>query len=106
MPATPKRKNVWTLLAPSSSFEAHFKSHPEHTKYIIEFQSDVTVDPFHHPTPKKIRLIQREVDSYPNGCYRWRKSSLRIVYLPEKEDHTIYPLDASTASSAKYKKRR
>jgi hypothetical protein len=100
------RIKKWRLLQPSSSFEKHFKSHPHHTRYIPEFESDVTTNPFYHQKRRKITKIEREIARYPRNSYRWNKSDLRIVYYPHKTDRTIFPLDASTASGARYKKRR
>jgi len=100
-----ERYRNWELLEPSSSFEKHFVTHPHHTKYIEEFETDVTTDPFRHRVRKRIASIQPEKRRYPEGSYRWRKSNLRIVYFPDKDDHTIYPLDAATASDIGYKKR-
>jgi len=105
MPEDTTRKNIWILGQPSSYFEKYFRSHLQHTKYIYEFETDVTKDPFYHHKPRKITAIEREIDRYPTGCYRWSKSDLRIIYFPQKSDHTIYPLDAATAGSARYKKR-
>ena len=105
MPEETTRKNIWIIRPPASHFVKHFKSHPQHTEYIPEFETDITKDPYHHLKPGKITKIEREIDRYPIGTYRWKKSDLRIIYFPQKEDHTIYPLDAATASSVRYKKR-
>jgi hypothetical protein len=100
-----RRENVWKMGPPASYFEKHFETHPEHTRYLPEFKSDVTANPFHHPKPGKISRIEREVTRYPEDCYRWSKSDLRVVYHPSKIDLTIYPLDADTAGNVRYKKR-
>jgi mRNA-degrading endonuclease RelE of RelBE toxin-antitoxin system len=100
-----ERYRQWALLPPSSSFEKHFKTHPHHTEYIKEFETDVTTDPFRHSVRKRIAPIPLEIKRYPKGSHRWRKSNLRIVYYPDKDDHTIYPLDAGTAGNIGYKKR-
>jgi len=104
MPNNYKRYKKWTLLPPSSSFEKHFKIYHHHTKYIIEFETDVTRDPFYHPSGR-ISIIQSQKGRYLRGSYRWKKSDLRICYYPNKDDHTIYPFEASTASNVGYKKR-
>ncbi|MCK4905428.1 hypothetical protein KAS42_04215 [bacterium] len=106
MPTKQKRENIWGVTSPSSSFLKYFESHPEDTKYILEFETDVSRNPFSHPTPKKIRRIKKEKGRYPKGTHRWKKKALRIVYFPEKETHTVYPLDAANAGNAGYKKRR
>jgi hypothetical protein len=105
MPTESERFKKWTLLQPSSSFRKHFETHPDHTKYIPQFEQDVTTNPFRHPVRKRITPIFSEKKRYPEGSHRWRKSGLRIVYLPEKADNTIYPLDADTESNIGYKKR-
>lgn len=105
MPGTKQRYKRWIVGPPASSFEKHFYTHRHHTKYISEFETDVTTNPFRHQTRGKIVPIQQERSRYPKGSYRWRKSDLRVVYFPKKDDHTVYPLDAGTAGSIPYKKR-
>jgi len=105
MSASPKRENIWKLLPPSSSFEKYFRVHPEDTKYIPEFQTDVTRNPFRHPVRKRITRIEKERGRYPEGAHRWRRSDLRIVYLPKKENHTVYPMEAAKATNVGYKRR-
>lgn len=85
-------------------FIKHFEKYPHHTKYIPEFESDVTTNPYWNQTRRRIDKIEKEVDRYPPGCFRWSKSDLRIVYLPDEPTHTIVPLDASTAADVAYKK--
>jgi mRNA-degrading endonuclease RelE of RelBE toxin-antitoxin system len=97
----------WYIERPRASFIKFFESHATDRKWLRVFEQDVTTDPRHHPSPKRIRLIKRE-DLYPDGTYRWRKADVRIVYLvtepPETARHTVWPLDANTASSIRYKK--
>ncbi|MBE3086866.1 MAG: hypothetical protein IMZ64_11695 [Bacteroidetes bacterium] len=95
----------WEMGETNTDFEDHFNKHPEHKKFIHEFATDVTTNPFRHPKRKKIVKIQREIASYPDGCYRWSKSNLRVVYFPNTDDHTINPLDADIAPDIRYKKR-
>lgn len=99
-----KRTKKWKLLPAPSNVEKYFKKHPEHTKYIKNYETDVTKNPFYHPAKNRIAKLRKPKPHYPKGSHRWRKSSLRIIYLPEKEDHTISTLDAGTASSVGYKK--
>jgi len=99
-----ERYREWEILEPSSSFEKHFRSRPDHINYIPEFESDVTTNPFRSPRGRIVR-IQQTKGRYREGVYRWKKSDLRIVYFPEKANHTIYPLDAGTAANIGYKKR-
>jgi len=107
MSDTSERYKNWIVsTTPDPHYLKHFKRYPHHERYISEFESDVTSDPFWHPKKAKIVKIQREVSRYPKGTYRWAKGKqLRIAYYPEKETHTIYPLDAYPAGSARYKKR-
>lgn len=102
---TKTRKRKWRLRPPSSKFEKHFEKHREHTKYISEYETNVTDNPFYHPAKNRITKIRKPKPHYPKGSHRWKKSDLRIIYLPDKEDHTIYTLDAGTASSIPYKKK-
>ena len=97
----------WYIERPRHRFIKFFKTHPTYRKWIAKFQTDVTTDPRHHPSPSRIRSIERE-DLYPPGTYRWRKSDLRIVYWvtepPDSERPSVWPLDANTASEIRYKK--
>ena len=99
---------VWHIEPPKTPFVKFFKTHPTYTKWIPQFQEDVTTDPRRHPSPDRIRPIQRD-DIYEPDTYRWRKSDLRIVYLvtepPKTKRHSIWPLDAGTSSGIRYKKR-
>lgn len=107
MSDTKKRYEKWEISADlTSDFEKHFERHPEHTKLIPEFETDVTTNPFRHPVAERIRKIQSEGGRYPDDCYRWRKQRLRIVYFPEAETNTVYPLDADLDKDIKYKKRK
>lgn len=106
MSSTQERYKIWvvsTTLHPR--YLKHFEKHPEHKKHIEEFETDVTTDPFYHSGKKRIVKLQSEKRRYPKGSYRWRKSNLRIAYFPDKENRTVYPLDAYTAGRAIYKRR-
>lgn len=92
----------WKIAEPTHSVDKWFRRHPDHAKYIPEFEADVTKNPYRNPGKKKITQVQSE-ENYPKGCYRWRKSDLRIVYLPKKSNHTVYPLDAHSAGGIAYK---
>lgn len=92
----------WKIGTASHSFEKWFKNHSSHVKHIEEFEADVKKNPYRHSTKRKISPVQ-SAETYPPGCYRWRKSDLRIVYLPKKSDHTVYPLDANSAGGIGYK---
>ena len=105
MPEKPKRYHVWKLIPPAKTTLEHFKSNPKHTKYIYDYERDVTSSPFYHPAKGRIVKLQPEIRRYPKGSYRWKKSDLRIVYLPEKKEHIIYTLEANTVGDIGYKKR-
>ena len=97
----------WYIEPPSRRFIKFFESHPTYRRWIPVFEADVTTDPRHHPSPKRIRPIKRD-DIYPLDTYRWRKSDLRIVYWvtepPDSERPSVWSLDANTASEIRCKK--
>ena len=101
----PKRYHKWKLSPPAKTLKEYFKSNPKHTRYISDYEMDVTTSPFYHPAKRRIVKLQPEKKRYPTGSYRWAKSDLRIVYLPEKKSHIIYTLEANTVGDIGYKKR-
>ena len=89
----------------ADGFTEYFNAHPEHTKFIPQYEKDVTEDPFRHPHRGRITKVEREIARYPKGCFRWKNFHVRVVYLPDKTTETIYSLDANTPAQIKYKKR-
>jgi len=100
-----ERYPKWTMGEPASSFTKFFHAQTTYSHYITEFEQDVTSNPFSNPVRDRITKIQRVGRRFEEGCYRWSKSVVRIVYLPDKETHTVLPLYANTAGNVKYKKR-
>ncbi len=96
------KQKKWKIVKPQKQFRKFFETHPEKRKYIPEFEADVTDNPYHHSTPDKIVKL-RPQDYYPDQSYRWKKKDLRIVYLPQKKEKLILPLDADTAGSIGYR---
>ena len=96
-------KQNWKLANPKRDFEKFFKNHPTYVKYIPEFETDVTTNPFSHPVSKRIIKLQHD-DNYPKDSYRWKKSDMRIVYNILEEQKIVLPLDANTAGNIKYRK--
>jgi len=99
------RNPKWNMGEPASNFTKFFNKHAQYIPLIKEFEEDVTSNPYGSQVRDRIVAIQREGRRYPEGSCRWRKSNVRIVYLPEKETRTVYPLDADTAGNIGYKKR-
>lgn len=102
---TRERYPKWTMEAPASSYTKFFQAQTTYSHYIPEFEADVTSNPFTHRVRDRITKLQRVGRRFPEGCYRWSKSVVRIVYLPDREKHTVLPLYANTAGNVKYKKR-
>lgn len=105
MPKTPKRYHKWKLSPPADTLKKYFQSNPKHTGYVHDYERDVTTNPFYHPAKGRIVKLQPEKRRYPKGTYRWKKSDLRFVYQPVKEEHIIYTLEANTVGNIRYKKR-
>ena len=99
-----ERNKKWKLAPPAATLSNYFKLNPKHTKYLFEYETDVTKDPYHHPLGR-ITKLRNPAHRYPSGSHRWKKSDLRIVYFPDKTDQTISTLDADTAGNIDYKKR-
>jgi mRNA-degrading endonuclease RelE of RelBE toxin-antitoxin system len=93
----------WVLASPKKDFVKFFKNHPTYTKYIPEFETDVTANPYRHDVPDRIVKLHPD-DNYPKESYRWKKSNMRIVYNVSKQKKIILPLDADTAGNIKYRK--
>ena len=99
----PPEKQKWELLEPKRQFRKFFESHRQHTPFLLEFESDVTENPYYHPDdPKKIKKLHPQ-DRYPPSSYRWRKRRLRIVYHVAKKDKMIWPLEANFAGDIGYR---
>lgn len=99
------RYRKWKMAAPADNFTDYFDAHPQHTKYIPQYENDVTADPFRHRHPGRITEVEKEIARYRKGCYRWKNNQVRIVFFPDKTNATIYSLDANTPAQIKYKKR-
>jgi len=67
------------------------------------FVRDVTENPFYHPKHRRIAKLRG--NAYPPGTYRYRKDPLRVIYYPERETNTVYPLEAASGKNISYKKR-
>ncbi len=83
-------------------FDLHFENHPNQTPYKKDFEQDVTLNPFYHPSYKRINKMKGK--QYKD-IYRWSKSNTRVIYKPVSENHTVYPLETSTATGISYKKK-
>lgn len=68
------------------------------------FEANVADNPFFHPKAKRIKKLEKGT-SFPDGTYRYRNDPLRVVYYPDKDDRTVYPLAAGSASNIAYKKK-
>ena len=98
-----REKTKWILAEPRKEFEKFFKTHFQHTKFIPEFESDVTENPYYHPRGRIKKLAPQ--DRYPKESYRWKKSDLRIVYAVEEPTRMIFPLDINVAGSIGYRRK-
>jgi len=79
-------------------------SDPLAAKKWPKFEGSVAENPFYHPKPRRIVKLEKGT-SFPPGTYRYRDDPLRVVYYPNKETHTVYPLAAGTATDIPYKKK-
>jgi len=77
---------------------------PRAEKKWPSFEADVAANPFYHPVYRRIKKL-RPGSGFPSKAYRYKKERLRVVYYPNKEDRTVYPLAAGTASTIAYKRR-
>jgi len=68
-----------------------------------KFVTAVTANPFYHSKSKRIEKMF--ATTYPPGSWRYKDEPLRVVYFPDKETRTIYPLEAGTTLDMAYKKR-
>lgn len=68
-----------------------------------KFEKAVTENPFYHP--KHRRIMKFNSPSYPDETWRYRDDPLRVLYIANKEDRIVYPLEAGTVTSMSYKKR-
>lgn len=68
------------------------------------FEADVAENPFYNATPKRIAKLKRG-SGYPDKTYRYRKDPLRVIYIPNRDNNVVYPIEAASASSASYKRR-
>ena len=94
----------WIIDKESSDTAKGDLSDPRAIKKWTVFEANVAANPFFHPKHKRIaKLPSKSV--YPKGTYRYRNDPLRVVYYPDKEDRTVYPLAAGTATDIAYKRR-
>jgi mRNA-degrading endonuclease RelE of RelBE toxin-antitoxin system len=83
--------------------EAEYKSDTQLSKRWLDFERDVTANPYRHPKHKRIARLK---DSrFPKGTYRYRNEPIRVVYFPEGKKKIVYPLAVGTATDIPYKKR-
>ncbi|MBL6995966.1 hypothetical protein [Desulfobacula sp.] len=69
-----------------------------------KFEMSVADNPFYHPKHRRIVKLEKGT-GFPPGTYRYSDNPLRVVYYPNKETHTVYPLAAGTATNIPYKKK-
>lgn len=79
-------------------------SDPLAIKKWSKFEDAVTANPFFHPKHRRIKKLQKGT-SFPPGAHRFRDDPLRVVYYPEKEKRTVFPLAAGSSTDIAYKKK-
>lgn len=98
----------WKIAYPDSRTEKKIKLLIDSDSYIEgrweHFENDVSNNPFYHPKPRRIMKL-KGITGYPPGTFRYKNEPLRVLYLPNKETKTVYPLEANTTNKISYKKR-
>lgn len=79
--------------------ELYFGTYPKQKHCKVNFERDVTANPFYHPVYKRITKLKGSFE----GKYRWSQSNTRIIYFPDKESQTVFPIETGTATSISYK---
>ena len=98
--------NKWILAFPEASvkteYDAYFKKYPKQKHVKLSFETEVTENPFFHSADLRIVPLKGE---NLRGQYRYGKSDTRIVYYPDQQSHTVFPLETCKITDPSYKRK-